>query len=1523
MSDQSTPPPKPKPGSLRDRIAAFEKPAAGPAPGPAPAPRPKPGGISWKPKVPSPPSSPSSADVSAPSERKVGGMSASDAKESIGKGGSLKERMAALQNRGGFGVPPPVAPKPALEKPKWKPPPVVAPVDKDEDDLPRGEPLKSPPAPSVRTSEDDTAKEAADEELSPKGDEGEQVENDEEEEERQRRAAIAARMARLGGARVGVAPVFGKPAVKRPEPKEEPAPIASSKDEVEEVVSEPTNTNDDIPEPSPPTGTTAGERPSGSSDVEPIPERPTTERKTSEAASLASLDTETQSSRSPSSMPLPSAPRRTAPPRKKAAKPPTPATPILGEENVEPPEVAPTLEPAIASDEALATVVDDQDQVKGEVGDRQRGIGEIDKTEVEPSKDETETSSKVVADALVIEDDQKEGPTASSAHATEKRKESLEQDSTEDDEITKTSQPETKSNDVTPPVHSTDLPVDVEYERELSARDIQPELEPSPEDSKTPDVVNVHEKTIVEEPAAIAAQVDDEDEEAEAARRKRLAEKFAKMGGVNPLAPPQRKPSLLSEGSQSSPTSPTLPKRTSISRESIGSPPPPLRRDSLRKSSIDSHVSLEGNVPQSSSVPSPPPRKSSVGSPVEHVSESPLRRGSQDDSHSEPSVPTIATKAIPEESEERSDIGELPEESERHQESRKTSGGKLTISGTGGRHSGEEKYEKPLLDKDDLEIPPTPTLTIPPPHVPPRSTRPVARQEAPVDPALAVDPVPVPPRSLPQVPSHIASPPVRTVPPPPQFVSELNEAEGASDSESENFLGQSIQALPVSQQVSDNEENDSPRPIPPRLGPSEDNTDNEAAPLPVPHRRSLSLDKNTRPTASYATSRPLRSIPIPPAISTPTSDVESDYDEVLPTRPRHRPMTPGTPPPNEVPLIVPPPASEDTTKKPDPSPLRQSAFPPHSQTDSSPIPPEVSPTHLTPTLSVSEQEILDEEEGDPIDPAFYSPSRRASTIGLPPVASPPPTEPSADSEEDTEQARRRTIAERMAKLGGIKFGAAPIPASIGRPPPPAPRRDSVETSGDAIEEHVDPTEEEEERARKERIAAKLAGMGGMRIGMMPLGVGGLRPQQSHVLKEESIPESEPESDLTTSIPALPTRALPPSRPPPPPTQSQDSDVDLSNSQYSLSASEDGVKVEAEESELEEVSHVDAEELEEAPPPVPSRTVRRGMSVSEPTQPPPVPVTRPPIPTSVPSRKSSVLTTASTTRKSSVDSPVSPRRPSVPKPHSEYVMVEEPKGFTEDNDIPPPPPPHRPTGRAPPSRSAPPPPDPADSISSQWELPSIPTSSLEFGQDADLSLSWTEDPIPERTSPSPPPPPPPPHRETDRRVSQAPPAERQLSPDDLIAVWGRVGVQICEVATLLFEKSKKSLVGDGTYGGFVHAVLNEVPNAAPASSDSYGYLIYSQTGGAVQKRASEIMPGDIVELLDAKLKGHKGIHAYNQSVGAGEPLVGVISEFEPKKSKIRVFQANQHVGQQTVEAASYRLDDLKSGTIKVFRVLEAE
>ena len=52
------------------------------------------------------------------------------------------------------------------------------------------------------------------------------------------------------------------------------------------------------------------------------------------------------------------------------------------------------------------------------------------------------------------------------------------------------------------------------------------------------------------------------------------------------------------------------------------------------------------------------------------------------------------------------------------------------------------------------------------------------------------------------------------------------------------------------------------------------------------------------------------------------------------------------------------------------------------------------------------------------------------------------------------------------------------------------------------------------------------------------------------------------------------------------------------------------------------------------------------------------------------------------------------------------------------------------------------------------------------------------------------------------------------------------------------------------------LLAGVPNAAPISvvaSGEYSYLVYAQDGYSVQRRVSEIKPGDVVEIHEGKLK----------------------------------------------------------------------
>ncbi|KAH7885492.1 hypothetical protein F5I97DRAFT_1400553 [Phlebopus sp. FC_14] len=476
MSEQS-PPPKPKPGSLRDRIAAFENKNAGAAPGPAPAPvpRPKPGGLQWKPKVPSPPSSPDSGQAVERKVSAIGGMSASDAMESIGRGGTLKERMAALQGKGAFGAasPPPMPPKPA-EKPKWKPPPAVVSPPAEEDpkeflsrDASRSPPLRSvaSPSPEIQRS------------MKPEGDgtdqETEGGEVDPEEEERQRRANIAARMARLGGARVGMGPpVFApKPVTRKPA---SPPPAAEVKQEQvpADETKEPEATS--LPQDSLSSSSLNDE-------TTAEPEAPAQEDSELVAGDSAAVGPPAHT-RAPASMPVPAGPRRAAPPRKKAYKS-APAAPLP-----EPPnsEAEPETAPAITDKEPVTDVEQLTVSPPAEFfisGDVQKEVGVVGKS-VEETYDEHLNIKQEIAERTGV---------VATEHPLE-------------------------------PVADTHEDIEVEEEHVGVA-------EPEAEEEST--AVADDEQAIV--PKAPEVEVEDEDEDA---RRKRVAAKLAQMGAFNPFAGP-------------------------------------------------------------------------------------------------------------------------------------------------------------------------------------------------------------------------------------------------------------------------------------------------------------------------------------------------------------------------------------------------------------------------------------------------------------------------------------------------------------------------------------------------------------------------------------------------------------------------------------------------------------------------------------------------------------------------------------------------------------------------------------------------------------------------------------------------------------------------------------------------------------------------------------------------------------------------------------------------------------------------
>ena len=513
---------------------------------------------------------------------------------------------------------------------------------------------------------------------------------------------------------------------------------------------------------------------------------------------------------------------------------------------------------------------------------------------------------------------------------------------------------------------------------------------------------------------------------------------------------------------------------------------------------------------------------------------------------------------------------------------------------------------------------------------------------------------------------------------------------------------------------------------------------------------------------------------------------------------------------------------------------------------------------------------------DPIDPAFYSPPRSPAIREQHPLSFTSSSREASEENaaDDSEQTRRRTIAERMAKLGGIRFGAPPpIPHKPTAPLPQSPSTDETVPDGRGRELDTDdstkqievgseePDSQEAERTRRQAIAARLAGLGGMRFGMLPQmsaskpPLGGSDHSAARTAEQSPVPP-RPEATVVEAD--------------------------------SESVSDEGVKIEAgSELSMEEVNPEEAEEAaEEIPPPVPSRPSRPSYPSSS-DVPPPLPGgRRPPVPMPAPTRPPVPKTESKRTSVSdSVRKASGSSEHHVPPP-GDFVMIEE------SQEIPPPPPPPRSRPSRPP---VPPPASLRDLDSSPWELPEIPRGSFDVNVPSDLGIDSSILSEDSTTYPAASAPPPPPHPQPTAVPAPVMPGDVQLSADDLLQLWGAVGTAVHAAASALFDKSKKSIVGDGTSQGFVNAALAQVPRAWKAS---YGHLIYSQNGSSVLRRSSTIMPGDIIQLTEAKLKGHKGLQSYHQTAGtAQDPVVGIVSEFEGKKSKVKVFQANQHVGSQ--------------------------
>jgi hypothetical protein len=472
--------------------------------------------------------------------------------------------------------------------------------------------------------------------------------------------------------------------------------------------------------------------------------------------------------------------------------------------------------------------------------------------------------------------------------------------------------------------------------------------------------------------------------------------------------------------------------------------------------------------------------------------------------------------------------------------------------------------------------------------------------------------------------------------------------------------------------------------------------------------------------------------------------------------------------------------------------------------------------------------------------------------------------------------RRRSLAERMARLGGVRIGAPGVPGarevskkrdSLPAAAPPTQETPTAVSSQEPVEE----MDESEEAARFRRAA--VAGMGGMQVRML-LG--------------------------STPAPALLSPSARSDR-------EGEEDVELVSGRAGSPLSDDIIRVETpEESEIE---NIEADEISSPislvilPTPPPVRVA--------PAPPPLPPGRRPPVPAGLP--------------------PPVARKPSGPRPPvptvshpssavaADYVLIDEPVASGNPKSakrssigpsparrsLPPPPVPAAPAPPPPSFVTRPRSPPTVDLVaSSQWELANMPTAEpLDMSYDTEPTHSEDDTAYPPPIFPQSSPPPIPAHS----RPSSMTPIPRSksnsskrvyASADDLVALYNRVGTHIFTRAGALVEYSRKSVIGDGSGPGLVRTVLEQVPAAvilpdtevSDAGQVEYGPVIYVQNGPSVQKRASDIMPGDIVTIRQAKFKGHRGLTGYSTIV---DFAVGIVNEFEEKRGKLKIWQAALH------------------------------
>ncbi|QSZ30239.1 hypothetical protein DSL72_004761 [Monilinia vaccinii-corymbosi] len=162
--------------------------------------------------------------------------------------------------------------------------------------------------------------------------------------------------------------------------------------------------------------------------------------------------------------------------------------------------------------------------------------------------------------------------------------------------------------------------------------------------------------------------------------------------------------------------------------------------------------------------------------------------------------------------------------------------------------------------------------------------------------------------------------------------------------------------------------------------------------------------------------------------------------------------------------------------------------------------------------------------------------------------------------------------------------------------------------------------------------------------------------------------------------------------------------------------------------------------------------------------------------------------------------------------------------------------------------------------------------------------------------------------------EGPPA--RLRQDQLEDAHERFGKRVIEAVGV----RQNTIVGDGTPQGLILELFKPLAGVLmPVGTRAYGAVVYSNMANASIQQFDEIRPGDIVTFRNTRFQGkHGSMHTkYTAEVGKPDHM-GVVAEWDGTKKKLRAWEQGRE--SKKVKLESFKLDDLRSGEVKIWRVM---